>query len=167
MSQQSSFHIQATASLLRHRRIDGRRVIAKDVPRFLKSLEMISKITPTPTRVCDLGTFGGLEPALVDLFGISDLTTTGYPEPGSPAELVYLDERSGSEKRFQHASFDLEERFPLQYDGYDLVVLTEVLEHISRDPMLTMSEINRITKTGGHLLISVPNCVALASVLKC
>ena len=61
--------------------------------------------------------------------------------------------------------FDIEQAFPYQDENFDLVILTEVLEHITRDPMHTLSEINRITKTGGWLLLETPNCSSLRSVL--
>jgi len=44
---------------------------------------------------------------------------------------------------------------PRPNNHYDLVLLTQVLEHVP-DPHATLSEINRILKPNGKLLISVP-----------
>ena len=44
---------------------------------------------------------------------------------------------------------------PKPNDHYDIVVLTQVLEHVP-DPQATLSEIYRVLKPNGKLLISVP-----------
>ncbi|MBE1547963.1 SAM-dependent methyltransferase [Mycobacterium sp. OAS707] len=52
----------------------------------------------------------------------------------------------------------LDLNFPLEglnSDSFDVVVLSDVLEHIS-EPALLMSEIARILKPGGRLLLNVP-----------
>jgi hypothetical protein len=39
------------------------------------------------------------------------------------------------------------------------------LEHITRDPMQTLSEINRITKNEAWLMLSTPICTSLRAVV--
>lgn len=51
---------------------------------------------------------------------------------------------------------DLEQRLPIENDSFDLVLLLDVLEHLhSQKEILT--EIKRILKPEGHLIITYPN----------
>lgn len=54
--------------------------------------------------------------------------------------------------------------FPHADGTFDAVLFFEVLEHLSIDPMRTMAEINRVTRTGGVLLLSTPNIVSYRSI---
>ena len=54
--------------------------------------------------------------------------------------------------------------FPFQDNHFDIVLFTEVIEHFSVDPMHAISEINRILKPGGKLLLSTPNICSWKSI---
>lgn len=47
------------------------------------------------------------------------------------------------------------EQMPLSSDRFDLVICSQVLEY-SRDPQLLITEIHRVLKPGGRLLLSAP-----------
>lgn len=51
------------------------------------------------------------------------------------------------------------ERQSLPYSdrGFDLVLFNEVFEHLRVDPIFTLSEVHRVMKPGGTLLLSTPN----------
>lgn len=49
---------------------------------------------------------------------------------------------------------------------FDIVVIAEVLEHISI-PFYTLKEIRRVLKSKGILLITVPNFLSIRLILKC
>ena len=40
----------------------------------------------------------------------------------------------------------------------------ELLEHLPNDPMRMMTEINRILRPGGHLVLTTPNAVSLRAI---
>jgi SAM-dependent methyltransferase len=63
----------------------------------------------------------------------------------------------GSLHKSKHISVsaDLNKPLPLADSSADCILSTSVLEHI-REPMLLFSEMSRILKTGGHLILSVP-----------
>jgi SAM-dependent methyltransferase len=44
------------------------------------------------------------------------------------------------------------------------VLCCELIEHLFADPMHMMSEINRVLKPGGHLLITTPNLGSLRAI---
>lgn len=49
----------------------------------------------------------------------------------------------------------VDERFVLEDEGFDLVVMTEVLQHV-RDVQLLLSEARRVLGPGGRLAVSAP-----------
>lgn len=49
------------------------------------------------------------------------------------------------------------ERLPLESDYYDLALFNELFEHMRINPITTMTEVRRVLKPGGILLLSTPN----------
>jgi SAM-dependent methyltransferase len=47
--------------------------------------------------------------------------------------------------------------FPWDDGHFDVVVITEIIEHVNAHPQFTLSEINRVSKLGGCLLLTTPN----------
>jgi glycosyltransferase involved in cell wall biosynthesis/SAM-dependent methyltransferase len=61
--------------------------------------------------------------------------------------------------------FDAEnDVFPYADASFDTVLCGELIEHLATDPMHMMSEINRILKPGGHLLLTTPNLGSLRAI---
>jgi 2-polyprenyl-3-methyl-5-hydroxy-6-metoxy-1,4-benzoquinol methylase len=50
--------------------------------------------------------------------------------------------------------------------SYDAVLCAEVLEHMEIDPMHLISEINRVTKVSGQLLLTTPNVLSARGLTK-
>lgn len=59
-----------------------------------------------------------------------------------------------------------DEPLPLPDAMFDLVMCSEVLEHMDVDPMYALAEFNRVLKPGGHLFVSTPNSTSYAMVAK-
>lgn len=57
------------------------------------------------------------------------------------------------------------EELPYPGGSFDVVVLTEVVEHLSR-PGKALAEINRVLKKGGLVIITTPNVVSLWLVIE-
>jgi len=56
---------------------------------------------------------------------------------------------------------DLEKTpIPVEDETFDYVLCGEVLEHMEHDPMFMLSEINRVLKPGGTLVLTTPNVVS-------
>ncbi len=61
--------------------------------------------------------------------------------------------------------FDAEKDiYPYPDASFNTVLCCELLEHLFEDPMHMMTEINRILKPGGHLVLTTPNIGSLRSV---
>lgn len=57
---------------------------------------------------------------------------------------------------------DIQKGLPFKSDFFDLVIATEILEHVF-DTDALLSEIRRVLKKDGILIMNVPNCCSLAS----
>jgi SAM-dependent methyltransferase len=136
--------------------------------RFHITLRMLETISTPNTRVIDVGSYGSLVPALKQILGLTDIVITAPRQDDRPTseDSFLADARNGEQFRFRIDRFDLEEPFPYEDEIFDVAIFTEVLEHLSVDPVNTLSEINRITKTGGWILLSTPNCASAKSVMK-
>ena len=61
--------------------------------------------------------------------------------------------------------FDAEkDRFPYDDGYFSTVLCCELIEHLPNDPMHMMSEVNRVLKSGGHLVLTTPNVSSLRAV---
>jgi SAM-dependent methyltransferase len=136
--------------------------------RFVETIGLLQPIMGPGMRIVDLGSYGSLLPALREILGATDVTLTEPSQERKPAsEDTFLQNaRNGVPYPFHVDRFDIEGPFPYENARFDIVIFTEVLEHLSRDPLQTMSEINRITKPAGYLMLSTPNCASARSVLR-
>ena len=61
--------------------------------------------------------------------------------------------------------FDAErDLYPYADASFDTVLCCELIEHLFTDPMHMMSEINRVLKPGGHLVLTTPNLGSLRAI---
>ena len=137
--------------------------------RFQITLGMLQEVCAPRIRVIDVGSYGSLVPALQQILGLIHIVITTPPQTraNQPARKPFWQTLGmGNQFRFHVDRFDLEGSFPYRDETFDIVIFTEVLEHISLDPMHVLCEINRITKTGGWILLSTPNCASAKSVMK-
>ncbi len=60
------------------------------------------------------------------------------------------------------------ERAPLPFDAdrFDCVVFAEVFEHLRVDPQFALSEVNRVMRPGGRLLLTTPNLYSLQNIAR-
>jgi SAM-dependent methyltransferase len=55
---------------------------------------------------------------------------------------------------------------PFENEYFDVVIFTEVLEHIFSPPTVVLKEVRRIMSSGGKLILSVPNIATLVNRVK-
>jgi len=71
----------------------------------------------------------------------------------------------GNRISLQH--FDAEvERFPYPDESFDVIVCTEVLEHLAVDPMHMLAEMGRICRPDGLLIMTTPNAASFDALTK-
>jgi ubiquinone/menaquinone biosynthesis C-methylase UbiE len=62
---------------------------------------------------------------------------------------------------------DLEtQQLPVDDATFDYVLCCEVIEHLELDPMFMISEINRVLKPGGTLILTTPNITSSRAIWK-
>jgi SAM-dependent methyltransferase len=146
-----------------------------DPGRFQESLELLSKQCPPGATVADIGAWpGGLSGCLKRLgwkvFAV-DKNTARSMSWSQNGLLDQAGNKVGQRDSLESfceaegiavASCDIESE-PLPFDSgtLDAVVFTEVIEHLWHDPLLALSEINRVLKPKGTLILSTPNFTCL------
>jgi 2-polyprenyl-3-methyl-5-hydroxy-6-metoxy-1,4-benzoquinol methylase len=58
------------------------------------------------------------------------------------------------------------EKFPWKDKFFDLIIFTEILEHLPHDPQIPMKDMYRVLKSGGNIIVTTPNIVRLHNRLK-
>lgn len=120
--------------------------------RFKKIINSIPS-SPAPMRILDIGT----------------TPFTIYVREAYPHYEVYgLDRTNLMEKRCKSKGVQFKtcnlgnEPVPFEDDYFDLIIFTEVLEHICAPPSEVLKELRRIMRKKGKLIISVPNIAELS-----
>lgn len=102
----------------------------------------------------DAGCGTGVFSRWLALRGGSVLGFDASPKMLEHANQFTVEGSPGARIRFEHV--ETIERLPLKNASFDGVLCVSVLEYVS-DPMLCLGEFARVLKTGGLLLVSVPN----------
>lgn len=114
-------------------------------------------------RVLELGTSKVIPLSLNELVHNLELHVTDFDKskPKVSKKLI------GAELEVDCYSIDLEsEPIPVEDEYFDFVICSEVVEHLDVDPMYMMSEINRVLKNGGTLVLTTPNSCSTHSLWK-
>lgn len=114
-------------------------------------------------KLLDVGSMRGLfAPAYIELWNYAEITLLGS-DVSDTIERVIGDRVY----RFPAARCNIEiETWPFPDETFDVVVCTEVLEHLIFDPAFAMNEMNRVLKRDGRALITVPNVASDHSLLQ-
>jgi glycosyltransferase involved in cell wall biosynthesis/SAM-dependent methyltransferase len=137
------------------------------VETHMTRLERTLAITPPGSahdRILEMGAYLHITPALKTKLGYGEVRGCYYGAAGSADHRVATSETG---ERFE-CDIDLfdAERDPFPYpDGhFSTILCCELIEHLPNDPMHMMTEINRVLKPGGHLVLTTPNITSLRAV---
>jgi SAM-dependent methyltransferase len=142
---------------------EGRSYAAHHKSRFIHTLE----ITPpgdASKSILEMGAYMQITPALQHKLGYGYVRGCYYgPEGRIDHKSLVAENGETFECDVDH--FDAEKHvYPYGDEAFDTVMCCELIEHLFEDPMFMMSEINRILKPGGHLVLTTPNAGSLRAV---
>ena len=70
--------------------------------------------------------------------------------------------RTGEAIDFAFEAFNIEtDEFPYPDGSFDVVVFSELIEHLGVNPVRTLSEIHRVLRPGGAVVVTTPNALSL------
>jgi SAM-dependent methyltransferase len=133
----------------------------------LSRLEKTLAITPPggpDDRILEMGAYLQVTPLLKSRLGYGEVRGCYYG-PAGKVDHREVTSASGETFTVNIELFDAE-KDPCPYpDGYFSTVLCcELIEHLKDDPMHMMSEINRILKPDGRLVLTTPNIGSLRAI---
>jgi len=141
--------------------------LAAHFPRFVQTLKHASEAwqPATGARVLDIGTHWLHQAALWQ--------AAGYEVTGADVALTlhgsYIEEVANAASirllRYQSLEHPLELN-ALADDSVDLVLFTEVLEHLTFNPVEFWRQIYRVLRPGGRIIVTTPNYYAWRSRLR-
>ena len=111
-----------------------------------------------------MGAYLQITPALRTKLGYGEVRGCYY---GPAGQTDHKERVSSTGERFECEVdlFDAEkDPFPYPDGHFTTVLCCELVEHLPSDPMFMMSEINRILKDGGRLVLTTPNIGSLRAI---
>lgn len=129
--------------------------------RYARTIQVLLDQNPQG-KLLELGTSKLLPQCLETLAPDLEISVTDF-DLEKPAKW----EKKIGNKSYEAYSLDLEKTpLPIPDSTFDYVICCEVLEHMEVDPMFMLSEINRVTKDGGTLILTTPNIVSSRGITK-
>jgi glycosyltransferase involved in cell wall biosynthesis/SAM-dependent methyltransferase len=130
-------------------------------------LERTLTLTPSggpEDRILEMGAYLQITPALKTRLGYGEVRGCYYGPRGETDHRSITSE-TGEDFRCEVDLFDAEkDRFPYEDGYFSTVLCCELIEHLPSDPMHMMSEINRVLKPGGALVLTTPNIASARAV---
>jgi glycosyltransferase involved in cell wall biosynthesis/SAM-dependent methyltransferase len=134
----------------------GRQYVETHLTRLTKTLSLVPPGGPEQS-ILEMGAYLQMTPALHFDLGYGHVRGCYYGPAGRTdhREITSADGRTFT---CEIDLFDAEkDPFPYAASSFDTILCCELLEHLTADPMHMMSEINRILKPGGTLVLTTPN----------
>jgi len=133
--------------------------------RIYETLTLIKKhYTVKGGNVLEVGPFPFFFTLAMLEFGDDQITGVSIPEgmwPGKPHQIErYETVLRAVDKQYPFSFWAInieKEKLPFNDNSFDMILCTEVLEHLIQDPSFMLSELNRVLKEGGLLVLTTPN----------
>jgi glycosyltransferase involved in cell wall biosynthesis/SAM-dependent methyltransferase len=141
----------------------GQQYIQTHITRLTKTLELTPRGGPGQS-ILEMGAYMQITPALHFDLGYEHVRGCYYGKAGQ-TDHHEIQSSTGEPFVCDVDLFDAEkDPFPYADSSFDTVLCCELLEHLTADPMHMMSEINRILKPGGALLLTTPNIASYRAI---
>lgn len=137
-------------------------------PRFLRTVEDIVRYFDQRTlkdkstiKILEIGTFTGIVSIALARIGYS-VTATDIPEYMTDDYLQKFHDNHVETHAINLRQYSL----PFENAEFDAVIICETLEHLNFNPLPVLLEINRVTKEGGLLYLTIPNLTQFKNRLR-
>ncbi len=136
-----------------------------DFKRFLYTLSILPDGTG---KLLEIGANPYFMSMLLRKYGRYDLNFINYFSEGWPAENDQsMISDTGDKVTFHYSHINIEsQRIPMEDHSFDVILMCEVIEHMTMDPMIALLNIKNALKTNGYLLLTTPNVNRLENVSK-
>ncbi|MCS7025300.1 MAG: glycosyltransferase [Bryobacteraceae bacterium] len=142
---------------------DSRQYLQTHLTRLRRTLEIIPPGTAAD-RILEMGAYLQITPALRTKLGYGEVRGC-YLGPAGQIDSKRVVSAEGEEFVCQIDLFNAEkDRFPYPDGHFATVLCCELIEHLEHDPMFLMSEVNRVLRPGGHLVLTTPNIASLRAI---
>jgi ubiquinone/menaquinone biosynthesis C-methylase UbiE len=133
--------------------------------RFARTIQVLLDQNPYG-KLLELGTSKVIPMSLKHLAPELEITVTDFNLSKPETSEMFID-FDGETLTVPCYSVDIEKTpLPAPDKTFDYVLCTEVIEHMEIDPMFMLSEINRVIKPNGTLILTTPNAVSSRSLTK-
>jgi glycosyltransferase involved in cell wall biosynthesis/SAM-dependent methyltransferase len=140
--------------------------VTADFKRFVYTLGLVPE--RSGLRVLELGANPYFTTVLLSKFRNTELHLANFfdhPEQSGRQRVTI--HKTNETFDFDYRQFNVEEdSFPYEDDQFDVVLFCEIIEHLLSDPARALSEIRRVLKPGGVLVLTTPNVTRLDNVRK-
>jgi SAM-dependent methyltransferase len=150
-------------------RPDHGRYAERHLDRILRTLRCLPPAAEG-REVLELGSSPFIMSLLIERFLGHEITPANFfgnfrDATGYEDEVTLTSARDGVQRTFRYPIFNLElDAFPYADDRFDVVLCCEILEHLAFDPAHMISEIHRVLRPGGRLVLTTPNAKRLQNL---
>jgi len=140
--------------------------VEADFKRFVYTLSLVPK--QSGQRILELGANPYFTTTLLREFRSADLHLANFfDKPGREGKQKVTIHSTGEVIEYSFKQFNIEEEiFPYDDNSFDVVLFCEIIEHLLTDPVHALTEIRRVLKPGGDLVLTTPNVARLDNARK-
>jgi ubiquinone/menaquinone biosynthesis C-methylase UbiE len=141
------------------------RYLQTHLRRLARTVEVILDQKPTG-KLLELGT-SHIIPIVLEKFAPDlEVVVTDFDLSKPPTGEITLQLKK-YKRTVECYRLDLEsDKLPASNKSFDYVVCAEVIEHMERDPLFMLNEVNRVLKNNKTLLVTTPNVVSSRGITK-
>ena len=137
-----------------------------DFKRFVYTLSLVPE--KPDLEILELGANPYFTTTLIHKFRDARLHLSNFfGRPGSSATQEVIVQQTGELIPCTYKQFNIEKDvFPYEDETFDVVIFCEIIEHLLSDPVHTLTEIRRVLKPTGVMVLTTPNAARLENVCK-